>query len=200
MMVGPRSSRPPASLSQRLRARDPETIADFYDRRAGTVREYCLLVCEARSVADATLASFIDFLGRLDEVGDDADVDELLWKATRSAAAGRAEVRVESRQVPSPHRFRRTAPVATAPGRICRAMPELLAAYANGELVRREPVDEHLADCAMCRTTVTRFRRAEGAFTREPSGQPDAKVREAWLELTARRAPRAKAGGSNEDG
>jgi hypothetical protein len=188
----PRSPEQAASFAQLVFNRDPDALASFYDERAGTVREYCMLVCLAGLVEDATFAAFIDFLGRLTEVGPGADLDDLLRKATRSAAAGRAEVRAEVREVVVPARNRRSArkpAPAPGPGPICQAMPELLAGYANGELSGHEQLDEHLAGCSVCRTTATRFRRAEAAFARAPSRDPDGEVRRVWLEIAVRGAP-----------
>jgi hypothetical protein len=189
----PRSPDSVASFAQLAFSRDPEALASFYDERAGRVSEYCMLVCQSALVDEATFAAFIDFLGRLTEVGPEADLDDLLRKATRSAAAGRAEVRAEVREVVVPARHRRSArkpAPALGPGAICQAMPELLAAYANGELAGHEQLDEHLAGCSVCRTTATRFRRAEAAFTREPSRAPDQEIRRVWLEIAVRGAPR----------
>jgi hypothetical protein len=189
----PRSPDSPASFGQLVFARDPEALATFYDQRAGKVREYCVLVCPAKDVEEATFAAFVDFLGRLDVVGAGVDLEDLLWNATRSAAAGRADVRTEPREVraPAPHRTTfRKPPATTEPGAICRAMPELLAAYANGELAGHEQLDAHLVGCSICRTTATRFRRAEAAFTREPAKQPDPEIRQVWLEIAVRSAPR----------
>jgi anti-sigma factor RsiW len=188
----PRSPEQAASFAQLVFNRNPDALAKFYDERAGRVREYCVLACQAPLIEEATFAAFIDFLGRLTEAGPEADLDDLLRKATRSAAAGRAEVRVETREVVEPARHRRSArkPAPTAgPGPICQAMPELLAAYANGELAGHEQLDEHLAGCSVCRTTATRFRRSESAFTREPSRAPDEEIRRVWLEIAVRGAP-----------
>jgi hypothetical protein len=162
-----------------LRDRDPDALAAFYDGRAGRVREYCALICPAELVDEATFVSFVDFLGRLDALDADADFDELLWKATRGSAAGRAEVV----DVSASQRGASRRSAATEPGPICRQMPELLAAYASGELARDGELDRHLAECALCRGTATRFREAEGAFGREPRELPPAEVRSVWLEI-----------------
>jgi len=164
-----------------VRARDPDALASFYDRRAGKVREYCSVVCPAQFVDEATFVAFRDFLGRMMDAGPDADLDDLLWKATRGAAAGRAEVRADGRD--SSRRSGTAAPEAT-----CLAMPELLAAYASGELRRNGQLDRHLVECAVCRATATRFRAAESAFTREPREQPPKVIRRAWLEIAAGRS------------
>ena len=192
----PRSPEQAASFAQLVFNRDPDALASFYDEHAGRVREYCVLACQGPLVEDATFAAFIDFLGRLTEVVAESDLDDLLRKATRSAAAGRAEVRAEVREVMVPARGRRSAhklAAADGPGPICQAMPELLAAYANGELAGHEQLDEHLAGCSVCRTTATRFRRAEAAFTREPTRAPGEEIRRVWLEIAVRGAPQNEA-------
>jgi hypothetical protein len=163
-----------------LRSRDRDALASFYDTHAGRVREYCALICPSSLVDEATFVSFVDFLGRLDGSGADAgaDLEETLWKATRGSAAGRAEIK----DAPGAGvRGRRSAPAE--PGEICRAMPELLAAYASGELTRNAQLDRHLVECSICRNTATRFREAEGAFGREGREQPPAEIRRVWLEI-----------------
>ncbi|HWF33907.1 MAG TPA: hypothetical protein VG295_01000, partial [Solirubrobacteraceae bacterium] len=107
-----------------VRARDPEALAEFYDRNAGNVREYCALICPEQFVDEATFVAFRDFLARMVDADGEDDLDELLWKATRGAAAGRAEVGGED----GAHGGAATA--------TCLAMPELLAAYVSGELPR----------------------------------------------------------------
>lgn len=135
-----------------------------------------MAICPPQLVDEATFVSFVDFLGRLDGASADADLDELLWKATRGSAAGRAEVRKEAGRVPG----------RAEPGATCRAMPELLAAYASGELARNGQLDQHLVECAVCRTTATRFRQAEAAFSQEPREQPPEEIRRVWLEIAMR--------------
>ena len=162
-----------------FRARDPEALGRFYDAHAGNVKEYCGLICPSQLVDEATFVAFVDFLGRLNETGDGVDADELLWKATRGSAAGRAEVR----DAPTGKRVGSRRSSRSEPGPICRAMPELLAAYASGELARNGQLDKHLLECSVCRTTATRFRQAEGAFTREPREQPPEEIRRVWLEI-----------------
>jgi hypothetical protein len=168
-----------------LRARSPESLGGFYDEHAGRVREYCALICPAELVDEATFVAFVDFLGRLQGARDSDDLDELLWKATRGSAAGRAEVR----DAPSAKRGASRRSGRSDPGPICRAMPELLAAYASGELARNAQLDKHLLECSVCRTTATRFRQAEGAFTREPREQPPEEIRRVWLEIALGESP-----------
>ena len=166
-------------LVDAVRARDRDALASFYDERAGRVREYCALVCPAELVDEATLVAFVDFLGRLDRAPASLDLDELLCTSTRGAAAGRAEVG----EAPASSRSARRRSPRAEPGPTCLAMPELLAAYASGELASNGQLDQHLVECAVCRTTATRFRQAEGAFTREPREQPPDEVRRVWLEI-----------------
>ncbi|HWF75370.1 MAG TPA: hypothetical protein VG186_18630 [Solirubrobacteraceae bacterium] len=157
-----------------------EALANFYDEHAGNVRQYCAMICPAPFVDEATFVAFRDFLARLAQAGPEPDVEDLLWKATRGAAAGRAEVRahVDSSSGGFPQTQTRTEPGAT-----CLAMPELLAAYVSRELPRNGELDEHLLECAVCRSTAMRFRDAETAFTTEPRERPPDEIRRAWLEI-----------------
>ena len=172
-----------------LRARGRDALASFYDEHAAKVREYCRLICPPALVDEATFVSFVDLLGRLEQgrqarwppppVPEGAgDVEEILWKATRGSAAGRAEVFDAPHSDEAPGRSG-----ASTPSDVCRAMPELLAAYASGELTRNTELDRHLVECSVCRTTAMRFRQAEGAFSREASEMPPAEVRRVWLEI-----------------
>jgi hypothetical protein len=171
-----------------IRARDPDALATFYDRRAGNVRRYCALVCPPQFVDEATFVAFRDFLARMAEAEAEADLDDLLWKATRGAAAGRAEVRPDVQDAPAPRGGLRQS-IRTEPGTTCLAVPELLAAYVSGELARNGELDRHLVECGVCRATATRFRDAEAAFTRDWEDQPPQAIRRAWLEIaTSRRA------------
>ena len=171
----------PATISpvSTLRGRDPYALGTFYYGHAGKVREYCKLICPAPLVDEATFVAFVDFLGRLDTAGAEVDLDELLWKATRGSAAGRAEVQdaAPAERTSS----RRSGP--TEPGATCRAMPELLAAYASGELARNGQLDRHLVECSVCRTTATRFRQAEGSFSKDARELPPGEIRRVWLEI-----------------
>jgi hypothetical protein len=156
-----------------VRARDPDALANFYDRHAGNVREYCALICPEPFVDEATFVAFRDFLARMADADADADLDELLWKAARGAAAGRADVFAEVGD----------GDAETQPEATCLAMPELLAAYVSGELPRLGDLDRHLVDCAVCRSTAIRFRDAEGAFTHSAEEQPPPAIRRAWIEI-----------------
>jgi hypothetical protein len=83
----------------------------------------------------------------------DQGLEAVLLAATRSAAAGRF-----------------AAPAAPTPQtRICAAMPELLAARANGELRGDgHAVTQHLAQCTACTASEARLRDAEAAFSTSP--------------------------------
>ncbi|MDQ6805616.1 MAG: hypothetical protein M3065_11760 [Actinomycetota bacterium] len=163
-----------------VRALDPDALADFYDRHAGNVREYCALICPEQFADEATFVAFRDFLARMGDADVEEDLDELLWKATRGAAAGRAEVRAE---VGSAQGGELPQTTVTQPQATCLAMPELLAAYVSGELPRNGDLDRHLVDCLVCRSTAMRFRDAEAAFTHTSGEQPPETIRRAWLEI-----------------
>jgi hypothetical protein len=155
-----------ASLAALLRAGDRDALTGFYDARAGYVHAYCTSVCPPEDVDDAMLAAFVEFLARAPGAGRDDDLDLLLVKATRSSAAGRIGVHSSSP--------------------VCRAMPEVLAARANGEHVREEQAfATHLDDCPTCRETATRLLDAEQSLKGEPQRGGPADVKEAWLEIAA---------------
>jgi hypothetical protein len=165
-----------------VRARDPDALARFYDRHAGNVREYCAIVCPTELVDEATLVAFADFLGRLAKADPDTDLDDLLWKAARGAAAGRAEVsRDAASDAPARRASRRARP--KEPEATCLAMPELLAAYASGEIPRNVELEQHLFTCSICRATASRFRAAEDAISLPSQEEPPQVIRRAWLEL-----------------
>ena len=154
------------SLAALLRAGDRDALTGFYDARAGYVHGYCASICPPEDVDRAALAAFVEFLDRASGAGSDDDLDLLLVKATRSSAAGRIGVRSSSA--------------------VCRAMPEVLAARANGEHLREEQAfAAHLDECATCRETATRLLDAEQSLKGEPRGAPAADVRETWLEIAA---------------
>ncbi len=154
------------TLAALLRARDRDALSGFYDARAGYVRAYCASVCPPEDVDGATLAAFVEFLARTSGTGSDDDLDLLLVKATRSSAAGHITVHSSSA--------------------VCRAMPEVLAARANGEHERGEQAfAAHLDECATCRETATRLLDAEQSLKGEPQGGAAADVKERWLEIAA---------------
>ncbi len=167
MSIAPISGERP-TLLELIAAGDPDAAAGFYDARAPSVREYCVEICSPEQADQATLAAFVDFLGRVGGAPADADPDELLRKSTRTAAASRMHLS-------EPHEP------------TCRSIPELIAARANGELPHNEePINEHLERCATCRHTAERLAQAEDALIRTPSGHPPEHVREGWLQIGSR--------------
>jgi hypothetical protein len=149
---------------------DQDALAGFYDGRAPSVHEYCAQVCPSEYVEEAVFASFADFLGRARAAGAEADLDDLLRKSARTAAASRMDV--SNKRDPA-----------------CRSMPELIAARANGELPHDEgPINEHLERCRPCRQTAQRLVEAEDALVRPPSRQSSNEVRTAWLVIASREA------------
>jgi hypothetical protein len=158
------------SLADLLRRRDRDALAGFYDARAGYVRAYCEAICPPAAVGDATFAAFVEFLARADGAGSDDDLDLLLVKATRGCAARRMAI--------------------DASQAICRAMPEVLAARANGEDARHaRALETHVDGCPTCHDTASRLLHSEQALKGEPRSEPTADVRERWLEIASARRP-----------
>jgi hypothetical protein len=159
------------TLLRLIAERDPDAAAGFFDAHGRSVRRYCEEVAAPQRLDEATLAAFVDLLGRVESAQPGAKLEELLIKATRDAAASRAEI-------------------ADARGPECHAMPDLLAALMNGELERdAHLMDEHRARCRVCQRTEERFAVADEGWTRPAAQEPAAEVRVAWLELMAERAP-----------
>ena len=81
------------TLSELILADDGDAIAGFRDAHIHKIRAYCQEACPADLVEEARDAAFVDFLGRL-RLSDasQTDLDDLLLKATRAAAAGRFNV------------------------------------------------------------------------------------------------------------
>ncbi len=140
------------SLAELIASGDEDAIAGFRDAHVDKVRAYCAVACGPDEVDDACEAAFVDFLGRaLTTPDSERQLEELLLKATRSAAAARF-------RVPD------AAPPPARP-ELCAATPELLAARANREL----PADDHglsahLKHCARCRASAAQIERADAAF------------------------------------
>jgi hypothetical protein len=161
---------------------DQDALAGYYDGRAPSVYAYCHEVCNGEQVEEAVLASFADFLGRLRAAGSEADLDDLLRKSTRTAAASRMRV---------------------AKGRdaTCRSMPELIAARANGELPHGDgPINAHLEHCRSCRQAAQRLVEAEDALVGSASRQPPEEVRTAWLLIAAKDTKAATSAPDSEVG
>ena len=114
------------------------------------MRAYCAVTCEPEQVENGCDAAFVDFLGRtLTATHGDRELEELLLKATRSAAVAR---------------FRTpTAPASSRPER-CAAVPELLAARANGELADDHALIAHVRHCVRCQESAALIERADAAF------------------------------------
>jgi DNA-directed RNA polymerase specialized sigma24 family protein len=140
------------SLAELIASGDEDAISGFRDAHVDKVQAYCTVTCGPETAADACEAAFVDFLGRaLTTPESERQLEELLLKATRSAAAARF-------RVPD------AAPPPTRP-ELCAATPELLAARANREL----PTDDHglsahLKHCARCRASAAQIERADAAF------------------------------------
>ncbi len=146
------------TLAEAIRDGDADALAGFHDAHRGRVRGYCTIACAAERVQDASDAAFVDFVGRLSaSPAPDPDLDELLLAATRSAAAGRFSVLRAGDW---------SGPDTEADGpTMCKLIPELLAARANGELAGREDqLAAHLAQCPTCRHSEARMLDAERAF------------------------------------
>ena len=99
---------------------------------------------------DACEAAFVDFLGRALTVTDDErQLEQLLLKATRSAAAPR---------------FRTPASATPTRPELCASMPELLTADVNGELDDDRALIAHIRHCARCQASAALLQRADAAF------------------------------------
>ncbi len=151
------------SLAATIRLGDVDAVAGFRDAHAEKVRSFCASVCAPERLDDACEAAFIEFVARIrtTEIGDER-LDDLLLKATRSAAAGRC-------QIIRPRPSRDGAQASHPDPRICAAMPELLAAAANSEL-RGDPaaLAREQESCPTCAATAARMRTAERAFALAP--------------------------------
>ena len=145
------------------------------DPRVPRVRAYVGVLCAPDRAEDAEAAALVDFLARTggDLSARAEQIARELLQATRSAAAGRFSV-----VVPVGH-------PATHVTAECRAMPELLAAYANGERPEDEPlIAGHLAGCAVCAHTLDRMHEADRAFAREVGQLPQLEVEEWTVDTT----------------
>ena len=150
---------------------DPDALEGYYDAHAGTVHEYCAQLCPAARISEAVLAAFTDFLSRVTTAQPDVDLDELLRKSARVAAASRMDL--TGMRDP-----------------VCRFVPEVIAARTNGEH-RRDPVavDKHLDACRFCQTTAQRLLDAEETLRGSSARPGPADVRTAWLDIASRSEP-----------
>jgi hypothetical protein len=166
------------TLVELILSGDQDALAGYYDGSAPSVYQYCAQVCPPEHVDEAVLASFADFLGRVRGAGKNADLDEMLRKSTRSAAASR--MHLSNTRDPA-----------------CRSMPELIAARTNRELPHDEaPIKAHLERCRACRRATQRLVEAEDALARPASRQPPDEVRTGWLLIASENAAPSSEGSS----
>jgi hypothetical protein len=136
------------SLAETIRAGNPDAIAGFRDAHIAKVRSYCAQVCPSDRIDETCEAALREFVTRVRE--SDArrvNLGRELLRATRSAAAGRFELSTQTDAA------------------VCVAMPELIAAEANGELrAEASSLHRHERACPTCAETAERMRRAEEAF------------------------------------
>lgn len=156
-----------------IRAGDQDALGAFRERERPRVFAYCAQACPPERVEQAAEAAFLDLVARA-RSGEPGTGAEILLTALRSAAAGRALVEAVG---------------GVAPGEECQAMPELLAARANGELGDGGPlVREHLESCPVCSATAARLERAEQAY-RQPGGEARAEAEPVAVREAAAAAP-----------
>lgn len=157
-------------------ARAERATTAFYDDQTEAVRSFCASLCPAERVEDAMEATFLDFVARVAAAPSDGDHEDLLRRAVREVAASRMD--------PAAGADRESIPP------VCRAMPELLAASANGELpAEYEPLTEHLQSCEICQGNQRRMEAAFGALAQRESAD---RASPTAAELPARRpAPHA---------
>ncbi len=142
-----------SSLTDRIREGDPDAISTFREEHLEKIRAYCNVACTAELVDAAVTAGFLDFVARVSERRPaEDDLQLVLLRATRAAAAPRM-----------------TAEDGQAE---CAAVPELLAARANGELPGSDRgLQEHLRGCTVCQGISAQISRAVEAFL-SPAGTP----------------------------
>jgi hypothetical protein len=162
------------SLAQLILADDPDAIAGFRDAHAGQVRRYCAYACPPELRDEAFEAAFVDFLGRLHATGmAEVNLEDLLFKATRASAAARFDVEAP----PPENKWASTGMAHPQPvDARCLGVPEVLAAYTNGELQEGDrQLRGHLERCATCKVTVARMERAERALSETEEAPPASK-------------------------
>lgn len=156
-----RAAESPSSLTQAPAESTPALAApvDPEQRRAKAVAAFFVELCGracARQLTEETLADY----ARRSLAGEiDSSVGSLLSVA-RSVAARR-------HVVASPRAGWRVAVTrALAEERDCSSTPSLLAARADGELIRSDQgaLESHLDACPTCRAATVRWDRAERAF------------------------------------
>jgi hypothetical protein len=142
------------SLQQLIADGDGDAIAGFHDSRIEKVRRFCELLCPPGLVESACAATFADFVGRVRTAAPDAvELDEVLLRAARSAAANRLELKRPERRG------------GRDSGGTCADAAILLAAEQNGELKRpNRGLQRHVKRCWVCRLTAVRMSEAERVF------------------------------------
>jgi hypothetical protein len=143
------------SLGELIRRDDPDAIAGFRDAHLNRVLAYCAEVCSEQLADEASTSAFVQFLARMSaDESDSIDLEEELLKATRVAAAGRMDVHSST-----------SSRGTGAPETVCLALPELLAARANGDIqFNEDEMQQHTSACSICTTTIERLQRAEAGF------------------------------------
>jgi hypothetical protein len=138
--------------------RDEDAMNRFYERHVAVVRQFCAAICPPERIEEAVEAAMLIALARASEASVGGRPEDVVRKATREVAAARMAPGVGTGQVTDP---------------VCRAVPELLAARANGELRGPDgPLAEHLSSCAVCQMSAARLQEAESAFLEWANGEP----------------------------
>jgi len=140
---------------------DRSVLAALCEWRGGSVFEYCQHVSDQQLPEQACTEAFARFRRDIAEAPDAAalDLDAMLLRATRTAAARRA-LAVE-------------APRPPGEAARCAAAPQAIAARENGDISPRgrRRLASHLGDCTVCSEAEARALAAERAY-REPSSRP----------------------------
>jgi hypothetical protein len=148
------------SLPDLIREGDPDALAGFRDAHEGAVRSYVAVACDLEDVDEACDLAFLDFIGRVRADPRAEDLERTLIAATRCAAAAR--FRFAPADKPARSRRLRGSPS-------CAAVPELLAASANGELEGRDQALRlHVSRCPRCTAVEQQMAAAEAAFLASP--------------------------------
>ena len=152
----------PPALATLIREGDADALLGFRDAHEPSVRAYMRALCPGDRVQEAVDSCFTDLVGRLTpDAGETVDLEALVLMSARSVAAGRFEVANEAGPNVDP---------------ICRSVPELLAARANGELDSAEALERHLESCAICSASAARMEEAERRFREAGLGAPEGRA------------------------
>jgi hypothetical protein len=166
---------------QTLRSGDPEALAALCDRRGAAVFEYCRRAAGDKAAPAAAAEAFAQFRRVIQPEGaltDHAAAEVLLRSATRrsalvyvehAAARGRAQASTEA----------------------CDVQGTALVVYVENTLgqTERQVVDEHVAKCESCATTLRRIQDAEAAFTAKAGAPLPLAVARAILTALVHAAP-----------